>query len=86
MLARDFPDYDVFSERRRGVCRRCHLIMADCEPSTAHGEFWHLASPHQTKALRCKNDRKRFDTSDAELVPFIPKARRRFLKRASIRA
>lgn len=86
MLARDFPELDVYGSKRIGVCRRCHLLMNDCEPGSGDGEFWHLASPHQTRALRCRNDRKRFGTSDAELVPFMPKSRRRALKRMGIRA
>jgi hypothetical protein len=83
MVDRDFPDEPWWSGRKV-VCRRCHLVMVDCEPSTRCGEFYHHASPHQTRALRCRNDRQQFCTEDKEIMPFLRKARRRYLKRAGI--
>jgi hypothetical protein len=59
--------------------------MGDAEPSCGAGEFYHLAEPHQTRALRCVNNRKSFTTEDLELVPFMRKSRRRFLARNGIR-
>jgi len=79
-----FPEYSDFGDRR-AVCRRCGLIMDDCEPSTQGGEFYHGAAPHQTRARRCRNHRGQFSTDDVEIQPFLRKSRRRFLKRAGIR-
>lgn len=82
---RDFPDLDRYG-LRKAVCRRCGVPMVDCEPSTWGGDFYHLAESHQTRAKRCKNNGKAFTMWDPELVPFMPKARRRALKRLGIRA
>jgi hypothetical protein len=60
--------------------------MSDAEPGSQFGEFYHLGTKHQTRALRCLNAGKAFDTRDQELVPFMRKARRRVLKRFGIRA
>lgn len=81
---RDFPDDDPWGHRR-GICRRCHLIMVDCEPMQSTGEFYHIARAHQTRAQRCINAGQQFSTDNAELLPFLPKARRRALKRMGIR-
>lgn len=85
---RDFPDLDRSGRYgvRKAVCRSCGLPMVDCEPSTWGGDFYHIAKPHHTRARRCKNEGKAFVMWDSELVPFMPKARRRALKRMGIRA
>lgn len=82
---RDFPDAGPHG-LRIAVCKSCGLLMTDCEPGSWGGDFYHIAKPHQTRARRCKNDGKAFVMWDAELVPFMPKARRRALKRMGIRA
>ena len=83
--AERFPDKGSWTDRRRAVCRRCHLIMGDAEPATVHGEFYHLAAPHQTRALACRNRGQCFSTDDFEIVPFLRKSRRRALARFGIR-
>lgn len=85
---RVFPGGNYWSggERRRAVCKRCGLLMRDAEPSCRTGEFYHIAKPYQTRALACRNNGNSFTTEDAEVVPFMRKARRRFLKRQGIRA
>ena len=82
---RDFPAVPLGLEHRRVVCKRCHLIMVDCEPFIRGGEFYHLAKPHQTRALACHNGGQQFSNEDPEIEPFLRKGRRRFLKRAGIR-
>jgi hypothetical protein len=82
---RDFPDLDRYGHRK-AVCRRCHLVMSDSEPGFTHGEFYHGAKPHQTRAMACVNNGKTFDQRHAEIEPFLRKSRRRALKRAGIRA
>jgi hypothetical protein len=82
---RDFPSLDNFGSRKC-VCKRCGLVMTDCEPMSGFGEFWHLARPHQTRAKRCANEGKRFHTHNAEVEPFMRKSRRRALKRMGVRA
>jgi hypothetical protein len=59
--------------------------MSDAEPTTEHGEFYHIAKTHQTRAKRCRNADGVFDVDNLEVVPFLRKARRRFLKRNGIR-
>jgi hypothetical protein len=73
-------------DHRKGVCRRCGLIMHDTEPSCWAGLFYHRAEPHQKRALACANNGKSLITEDRDLVPFLRKSRRRFLKRNGIRA
>lgn len=60
--------------------------MHDREPGCDSGEFLHLAKPHHTRALACPNNGRALTTTDTELVPFMRKSRRRYLKRAGIRA
>lgn len=86
MLDRDFPDLDRWGHHRKAVCKLCHWVMTDCEPMTSCGEFWHLAPKDKPKAFRCKNNGQRFGTDEHDIEPFLKKGRRRFLKRAGIRA
>lgn len=82
VLGRDFPaDHRGYL---KGVCRRCGLVMHDVEPHGAT-EFWHIASPHQTRALACANSHQKFDERSPEVEPFMRKGRRRALRRQGIR-
>lgn len=90
MVDRRLPDRDPPALDRRGwtrkaVCRRCSLIITDCEPMTPDGDFCHVAKPHQTRAAVCVNANRSFGVSSPELTPFMRKARRRALKRRNIR-
>lgn len=76
----DFPDLD-FCGHRKAVCRRCHCVMNDCEPSILGGEFYHPAVDKQNKPYKCTNAGKCFKTFDSELEPFMRKRERRILKR-----
>lgn len=82
---RDFPDCGRFGWDRKAVCKRCHCVLVDHEPSSHYGEFWHPSLDKAGKPHTCRNSGKMFGTQDLEIVPFLPKARRRFLKRAGIR-
>lgn len=84
LAQRKFSTIDGFGNRK-AVCKKCHLIMSDIEPS-GNAEFWHIASPHQTRALRCPNNKKKFDESSPEVEPFLTKALRRRYKRLNIQA
>lgn len=81
---RDFPDASRW--HRKGVCRRCGLIVNDTEPMCRAGLFYHLAKPHQTRALCCPNNDKTLTTEDRDLVPFMRKGQRRRNKRNGIKA
>jgi hypothetical protein len=78
-------DAPVVNNKVRMVCCRCHLVMDDCEPHSSRGEFWHLAKPHQKRALACSNNGNYFFEDSPEVEPFMKKGRRRTLKRRGIR-
>lgn len=82
---RDFPNSNTTWDRK-GVCRRCYCVMRDAEPLSSHGEFWHPSLDKEGKPHWCKNVGKVFTIRDTELLPFMSKKRRRYLKRAQIRA
>ena len=84
---RDFPDFGIDGRGRIAVCRRCHLIMNDCEPMDADGEFHHrVRTTPKGKEIFCVNNGRTFGESDREVEPFMRKGRRRALKRAGLRA
>lgn len=87
VVGRDFPDeIGKFGQpTRKAVCRRCHCVIQDFEPCSPHGEFRHPASDKDGNPHWCPNAGIEFTTRNFELVPFMPKSRRRFLKRAGIR-
>lgn len=85
LLDRDPPALDQFDYCRKGVCKRCGLVMRDVEPMSGDGEFNHYAQAHQTRALVCSNNRSTLRIGSPELVPFMPKRTRRRLKRLGIR-
>lgn len=70
---------------RKAVCRRCNCIMRDSEDMSPHGEFYHPTQDKDGKPHWCPNAGITFDTRHTEIVPFLPKARRRALKRMGIR-
>lgn len=82
---RDPPALEPYERGRKMVCRRCGLIMPDCEEMVAEGEFCHVAKPHQTRAAVCVNANRSFGISSPEVTPFMRKARRRALKRLGVR-
>ncbi len=84
-INRDPPALDKHERNRKMVCRRCGLVMSDCEPMIWEGEFWHIAAPHQTRAAVCINANSYFGVTSPEVTPFMVKARRRALKRFGIR-
>lgn len=79
-VERDFPDVNVWGDRR-AVCRRCHAVMRDCEPSSHYGEFYHPSLDKKGKPHSCPNTGMCFSTYHTELVPFLHKAERRRMKR-----
>lgn len=81
---RDFPDASHW--HRKGICRRCSLILNDTEPMCRAGLFYHLAEPHQTRAQRCQHNGKSLTTEDRDLVPFMRKGQRRRNKRNGFRS
>jgi len=81
---RDFPNTARWGSK--AVCRRCKLVMVDVEPCSPNGEFWHVAKPHQKRAILCVNNGGVFTQKNMEIEPFMRKVRRRALKRAGIRA
>jgi hypothetical protein len=87
---RDFPEepqcaYDSVFTRRKGVCRRCHVVMQDIEDMSPHGEFIHPMNDKDGKPHWCPNAGITFTTRNTELVPFMPKSTRRRYKRLGIR-
>jgi hypothetical protein len=81
---RDFPDVDDLYHRK-AVCKRCHCVLNDCEPSTPHGEYYHPRENKEGKPHSCPNAGQMFTGRDLEIEPFLPKKRRRALKRLGIR-
>jgi len=81
---RDFPEIDPWGRWRKAVCKRCKCVLNDCEPASWRGEFWHPSVDKDGKPHWCPNAGKRFNTQDMELVPFMPKSRRRSLKKQGI--
>jgi hypothetical protein len=84
-LERDFPAIDRYDHYRKAVCKRCKCVLNDCEPCSPNGEFWHSGTDKDGKPHWCPNAGNRFSTRDMELIPFMPKSRRRQLKRLEIR-
>jgi hypothetical protein len=82
---RDFPVEDAFICNRKAVCKRCHVVMKDCEPMSGNGEFYHPSEDKDGKPHWCRNSDKYLTVRDLELEPFLPKARRRALQRMGIR-
>lgn len=87
---RDFPEEsqtprETLCTKRKAVCRRCHVVMQDAEPLCSSGEFYHPPLDKEGKPHWCRNAGITFTTRDLEIVPFLPKARRRALKRMGIR-
>jgi hypothetical protein len=81
---RDFPDSDEYGNRR-AVCKRCHAVMNDIEPSNSGGEFFHPSHDKLGKPYKCINAGKMFTTKNIEIEPFIKKSIRRKNKRLAIR-
>ena len=77
---RDFPTLD-FAHNRKAVCRRCHVVMWDVEPLSGHGEFWHPSTDKKGRPHSCPNAGLCFSMRHTEIVPFLPKAERRRMKR-----
>lgn len=78
--------------RRRLVCKRCHAVMNDYEPSCRTGEFYHATTwsrDKKGKAVKvpipnsCKNAGKVFTLGDLgpEVELFVRKKARRSDKR-----
>jgi len=85
-IGRDFP---IVDGQRRAVCIRCHCVMVDFEPcdsTLGAGEFRHPEKDKKGKRHWCPNMGLVFTTRNKEIVPFMIKSRRRFLKSKSIRA
>jgi hypothetical protein len=73
----------VFDRTDKVVCKRCHMVMNDFEPCSPKGEFSHPSGERGGRPIKCKNAGKTFVGGDAEIVPFVRKALRRTIKRAS---
>ena len=69
---------------RKAVCKRCHCVMNDCEPMDFGGCFYHPDKDKKGKPHKCRNSGRQFNTSDAELEPFLRKGERRLRKRNGI--
>ena len=84
---REFPS--VENKGRLAVCIRCHCVIRDFEPcndSFGAGEFHHPKVDKDNKPYKCPNAGLMFLPSSPEIVPFMKKSRRRYLKRNGIRA
>lgn len=79
-MDRYFPDVDEYGHRK-GVCRRCHVVMFDVEPESSYGQFYHPRLDKKGKPHWCPNAGKCLNTQDKELEPFLRKAERRRNKR-----
>jgi hypothetical protein len=62
-------------------CKRCGLIMKDCEPFAPDGEWWHWRSKEP-----CVNDNKYLTESSGEIEYWSPKKYRRAVARGARRA
>jgi len=67
----------------RAVCRRCGMVMDDCEPMGAT-EFWHKKKHADGMPSKCKNAGKPFYPGDSEIEPFMRKRVRRATKRRRV--
>ncbi len=67
----------------RAVCRRCRMVMDDCEPMGA-GEWFHPRKHKDGTSSKCTNAGKSFFTKDIaeqkEVEPFMRKRTRRATK------
>jgi hypothetical protein len=81
---RDFPNLDGYGTRK-AVCKRCHVVIRDCEPMSGGGEFYHPKEDKEGKPHWCRNAGKTFDINSLEMEPFQKKGRRRALRRLGIR-
>lgn len=80
VLERDFPRLDELGHRM-AVCSTCHKTLVDSEPSSKLGEFYHTPVKWY-----CANAGRFFTTASPEIEPFLPKSRRRYLRRNKLRA
>lgn len=71
----DFMPLPSRDERR--VCRRCHIVIDDCEPFGRRGEWVHPRRHRDGTASVCQNAGKPFFDGDKEIMPFMRKATRR---------
>ena len=79
---RDFPDgpdgiWHCQPGGRKAVCKRCHAVMPDIEPSSTYGEYRHPSTDKDGKRWRCFNAGLKFTQQDLEILPFLRKAERR---------
>ena len=81
---RDWPNAEGWSGCK-AVCKRCHYAMVDIEPMSGSGEFWHPSIDKEKKPILCVNAGGMFHNWSSEVDPFLPKKRRRALKRMGIR-
>ena len=87
LIDREFPL--VENRGRLAVCVRCNCVISDFEPcddSFGAGEFNHPKVDKNNKPCKCPNAGLTFLPSSPEIVPFMKKSRRRYLKRNGIRA
>lgn len=68
----------------RVVCRRCGMVMDDCEPMGT-AEFHHKTKHKDGSRSRCKNAGKTFGEHATEVGPFMRKRTRRAARRAGLR-
>lgn len=71
---RDFAG-DWFT--RKAVCKRCHIVIRDCEPMSGYGEFYHPMVQRKGSSRVCQNAGKTFNMQSFELEPFLRKRNRR---------
>jgi len=69
----------------RAVCKRCHMVMDDCEPFVDGGEFFHKTRHSDGTASKCPNAGKTFFLDSKEVEPFTRKRTRRAERRAGAR-
>ena len=76
----------AFIEREeKAVCKRCHMVMDDCEPFSPSPEFVHKTVHRDGSKSKCVNAGKTLflDTDSKEIEPFMRKRVRRAFKRAT---
>jgi hypothetical protein len=77
-------DYDD-ENRRRIVCKSCHVVMDDLEPFAGVPEFYHPLKYKDGTKSKCDYAGKYFRGDEKQVEPFRRKRFRRILKRTSKR-
>lgn len=78
MLSRDQQKVNAERRARLRLCKRCHIVIDDCEPHSPHGDYFHPRHDPTRRGPPCPNAGKYLSTKDpTELIPFTRKGQRR---------